>query len=202
MAKLKNYKIFFFALIALFIATSPAYPQNQITKISTTTIGNQTQLKFEIDKIPKYKIFTIKEPDRLVVDFTDSNTITTPGNFTHHLFFHLPDLKVNIADLFHLIFKGEILQIVLEYKISRALLNRDIQISDRLVISSKVIMAEAVVFVYKHFVVGDIPDVIKIRNSLLSSLLGIFTLLNCINLLNLIKYTFQIINHQIFFTLT
>ncbi|MCE3254603.1 MAG: N-acetylmuramoyl-L-alanine amidase [Rickettsiaceae bacterium] len=67
-----------------FAGYSEAKPaKNQITKISISDSNNQTELEFELSKTPKYRIFTISNPERLVIDFEDSLMVAKIQKFTH-----------------------------------------------------------------------------------------------------------------------
>ncbi len=83
----KNFKnhIFIFFIASFFVAFT-AKAQNQITNIYTTSQANYTQLKFELTQLPKYRVFTITNPERLVVDFEDSSLIANIKNLSNPLF--------------------------------------------------------------------------------------------------------------------
>ncbi|MFT5703499.1 MAG: N-acetylmuramoyl-L-alanine amidase [Rickettsiales bacterium] len=62
------------------------WAQSQITAIKSAKVGNVVKLKFELESLPKYRVFTISEPDRLVLDFDDSILKANLKNFSSSLF--------------------------------------------------------------------------------------------------------------------
>ena len=97
----KNLSIF---LLTSLLFTAPIFQaqaqvKNQITKISAVDKNNQTELKFELNNTSKYRIFTIKNPERLVVDFDDSTLTTQAGDFSHPLFSSVRNSLNNQAQL-------------------------------------------------------------------------------------------------------
>lgn len=90
----KNFKnhIFVFLFIASFFVVSPlqAKNQNKLTKISTTDNQNKTELKFELKQLsksqPQYRVFTVENPERLVVDFDDTDLVGDISNLSNPLF--------------------------------------------------------------------------------------------------------------------
>ena len=98
--EIKNY-IFIFLSITLFFAISSAHAQdpNQITNISTVDQNNQTELKFELSAPPQYKVFTIPNPERLVIDFNDAVLVANINDFSHPLFLSLRNNSHNSEQL-------------------------------------------------------------------------------------------------------
>ena len=81
-----------------------AYPvvaqdPNQITNISTIDQNNQTELKFELGALPQYKVFTIPNPERLVIDFNDAVLLANINDFSHPLFSSLRNNSHNPEQL-------------------------------------------------------------------------------------------------------
>ncbi len=82
-----NIFLFFIIATLLFIApTFGAQAKNQLTKISASDQSNQTKLTFLLNNLPKYQVFTVKNPERLVIDFDDSDLSVDISNFSHPLF--------------------------------------------------------------------------------------------------------------------
>ena len=77
--------IFSFILIISSFVTPLIYAkdQNQITNISTIDRGNQTELKFQLNLLPKYQVFTIPNPERLVIDFDQTVLSANITDFSH-----------------------------------------------------------------------------------------------------------------------
>jgi N-acetylmuramoyl-L-alanine amidase len=82
----KNIIFFFCFFLILFYANACFALQNQVKKISTSIKSNQIQLRFELEKSTQYKVFTISNPERLVVDLKDSTLTADIKNFTDPLF--------------------------------------------------------------------------------------------------------------------
>ncbi|MES2676931.1 MAG: N-acetylmuramoyl-L-alanine amidase [Pseudomonadota bacterium] len=83
-----NFQNYIFILIASLFFASPLNAQdpNQVTNISTLDQNNQTELKFELKSAPKYRVFTIANPERLVVDFDEAVLVANINDFSHPLF--------------------------------------------------------------------------------------------------------------------
>ncbi len=76
----------FFTTLLFAINSFGASKQNQVTKILITKQTNKTQFKFKLQKPVKYKVFTLSNPKRLVVDFNKSILTTNVKNLTNPLF--------------------------------------------------------------------------------------------------------------------
>lgn len=86
MKKYYNQNIIFFFFTTLFFATNSFASPNQVTKIFTTKQSDQNRLKFELTKPTKYRVFTISNPNRLVVDLDDCTLSKNIKNFSDPLF--------------------------------------------------------------------------------------------------------------------
>jgi N-acetylmuramoyl-L-alanine amidase len=84
--KYYNQNIIFFFFTTLFFATNSFASPNQVTKIFTTKQSDQNRLKFELTKPTKYRVFTISNPNRLVVDLDDCTLSKNIKNFSDPLF--------------------------------------------------------------------------------------------------------------------
>ena len=60
--------------------------QNQITKISITDHKNFSKLEFSLTEAIKYRVFTINNPERLVIDLDNTSLKTSTQNISHPLF--------------------------------------------------------------------------------------------------------------------
>ncbi len=86
MKKYYNQNIIFFFFTTLFFATNSFASPNQVTKIFTTKQSDQNRLKLELTKPTKYRVFTISNPNRLVVDLDDCTLSKNIKNFNDPLF--------------------------------------------------------------------------------------------------------------------
>ncbi|MFT6077709.1 MAG: N-acetylmuramoyl-L-alanine amidase [Myxococcota bacterium] len=74
-----------FAILLLF-CSAESFAGNKISRITAAEVKGVVKLKFELSSIPKYRVFTIAKPDRLVLDFDDSALSFSLKNFSHPLF--------------------------------------------------------------------------------------------------------------------
>ena len=63
-------------LLCLCISAGMATAGNDIKNIRVAKSGEITRVVFDTEGIPKYKIFTLNNPSRIVIDFSDSKLTT------------------------------------------------------------------------------------------------------------------------------
>ena len=88
--RLTRYINFWLLIICIitFLPIKTSFAGNQISKISLENMDyGMTNLKFNLSKLPKYRAFTIKEPDRLVLDFDQTSLLKSALEVRKHEMF-------------------------------------------------------------------------------------------------------------------
>ncbi|MFT6106281.1 MAG: N-acetylmuramoyl-L-alanine amidase [Rickettsiales bacterium] len=84
--KIISKNIFSVFAILLFFFSFESFAGNKISRITAAEVKGVTKIKFELSLIPKYRVFTISKPDRLVLDFDDSTLTFSLKKFSYPLF--------------------------------------------------------------------------------------------------------------------
>ncbi len=96
--------LFFLFTILFFANNSFALPnQNQVSKISITKQPSKIQLEFELKKSTKYRVFTISNPERLIVDLENSTLLASAKKFSDPFFLSIRN-SVNSQSQLRIVF--------------------------------------------------------------------------------------------------
>lgn len=84
-------QLILFLILAITLLTNHANATNDdsnvVSNIITNINNNQIDLKFELKQQPQYKMFTIANPDRLVIDFQNSKLDLKNSDFSNNKLF-------------------------------------------------------------------------------------------------------------------
>ncbi|MGH6886889.1 MAG: N-acetylmuramoyl-L-alanine amidase, partial [Geminicoccales bacterium] len=59
---------FLFALFAVLLAASPASAQPRVSDVRVGVHGSMTRFVIELSEAPRYRVFTLPDPFRVVLD--------------------------------------------------------------------------------------------------------------------------------------
>jgi N-acetylmuramoyl-L-alanine amidase len=91
---IKNNYLHFIIYLALLLtcfftpnSSFGASKKNNITYISVKNYKDKTEIRFKLNKAPEYRVFTIGKPDRLVLDFKNTNISANKSVFANSKMF-------------------------------------------------------------------------------------------------------------------